>query len=178
VYWVCEGTDLKLRKLETVVWGISATIDEDKDSTERSNMYWIEFSSHSKTITLHTSKQNGEYCIYAAQFDMMQGRFVLTDDLGNEFELNSKDTVMYMKNADGTTFELNKQNISGNADGNIIFKAGKSINLKAGSEIVLDAPVTKCKGRFECDGQSHFKSAMQATGITSSVTIRGPRDSI
>lgn len=177
-YWVCEGTDLKIRKLETVVWGISATTDEATDSNTKDSMYWIEMSSHSKTITLHTSKKNGEFCTYACQFNLVQGRFLLTDDLGNEFDFNSKETRLAFKNAEGTELELNKQNIFGKAPNNIHLQASKSITLKAGSEVVFDAPVTKCKGRFECDGQSHFKAAMRATGITSNVTIQGPRDSI
>ena len=127
IYWVCEGTDLKLRKLETVVWGISATTDEKTASNTKENMYWIEMSSHSKTITLHTSKKNGEFCTYSCQFNLVHGRFLLTDDLGNEFDFNSRDTQLSFKNADGTEFELNKENIFGKANGSIHLKAGKSM---------------------------------------------------
>lgn len=193
-YWKAVGADTDKRKLETAIWGFSATTDESKSSTEKENMYWLEVSTHNGTITLHTSKQNGEYATYAIQINAKEGRILIADDLGNEIDFNSADTCIQIKNADGSMFEANKQDINSKCDGNWNAEVGKNVNVSAGSDInlkaggnillnaggknTLDAPETEVTGNFKVGGTSQFQGAMQANGITSSVPIRGPFDTI
>lgn len=189
-YWKALGADSDKRKLETIVWGLSGTQDEAKDSTQRENMYWIEMSTHTGAITLHTSKQNGEHCIYAIQINTKDGRILITDDLGNEIDFDSAATNISIKNAKGTMFELNQQDINAKCDGSITAKAGKDILLKAGGKITLDAPKTiitqelevggksTFKGDTTTQGKSTFQQKMTATGIQSSAPIQGPSQTI
>lgn len=129
-YWRDIG-DNHLRRLETVVYAINANPSLEQDGTDPSNLYFLEISSHSKTITLQTSKKNGEYCTYALQFDLANGKVVLEDDLKNHFVFNSKDTLMQFKNRLNTRFELNKQDITAYAPKNITMTAENNVDVKA-----------------------------------------------
>ncbi len=130
-YWRSLAKDEKLRRLETVVIGISANPDSDADGRSPENMYFIELSSHAKTITLSTSQRNGEFCTYDFQFDLGNGRVVLQDNKGNSALFDSKNIHMKLLNQLGTFFELNKQNISGYAPKNIAFAAEQNVDIKA-----------------------------------------------
>src|SRR5690606_33886982 len=55
-YWRPLGLDDHLRKLETIIIGISATRDETDTELRPDNMYWFELSSHSKRLAFSSSK--------------------------------------------------------------------------------------------------------------------------
>lgn len=164
-YWRSMGLDDYLRRLETVIWGINANPNAKKKSQgdvgndfefDPDDMYFVEFSSHSKMVTFSTSKKNGEFCAYDFQFDMANGKVVLQDDLGNFQFLDSKNTHLKMQNMLGTYFELNKQNMRGYAPQNIDFECGNQFKVKSkvaiidggGSVMTLTAPVTTLKTPF------------------------------
>lgn len=161
-YWSSMGRDDNVRKLETLIFTVSDTTDESKDSTDPANCYSLEVSTHRGNITLHTVKTNGEPYAYTFQFNTKDGRVVLTDDVGNYVGLDSAKTLIHLENKDKTMFELNKQDINfyapknlkgdvGNnatltvgkniditAGTNISASAGTNVNIKAGSEAVVD----------------------------------------
>ena len=128
-FWSDSGLDPDLLKLETVVYQISATADESVNGQTPGNCYYIELSSHKKTITLQTAKANGEYCLYVAQFNMADGRVVLADDLGNDITLDSQQTTISMENAESTTFALERKNIIGYAPDSFRLVTEKNIDL-------------------------------------------------
>lgn len=136
-YWTTMGLDDHLRKLETVVWSISATPDEEADSLAPENSYTLEMSSHTQTITLKTSKANGEYCVYALQMNLKEGRIVLTDDMDNEIEFNTAETLISMINADGTKWQLDKKIIYGYAPDMIHMVAENKIHMET-NEFLLE----------------------------------------
>ena len=106
-YWITMLDDSTLRKLETVVWGISGTPNES-DTSNASTMYYVEFSSHTKQITLHTSQANGEQWGYDIQINPGEGFLAFTDTNGNFFKLNSLTESLTMKNASGSVFDITK----------------------------------------------------------------------
>lgn len=106
-YWTTMLMDSKLRKLETVVWGISATPNEG-DEASHSTMYYVEFSSHTKQITLHTSQANGEQWGYDIQINPGEGFLTFTDTNGNYFKLNSLTESLTLQNATGNVFDITK----------------------------------------------------------------------
>lgn len=136
-YWSSMGKDDKLRRLETVVIGISANPDPDADGTDPANMYFIEISSHAKTITLSTSQRNGEFCTYDFQFDLGNGKVVLQDNIGNSALFDSKNTHMKLLNRMGTFIEMDQKDINGQAPNNISLKATNNVDVKA-KKITLD----------------------------------------
>lgn len=107
-YWTTLMDDFKLRKLETVIWGISATTEESAEPGH-DNMYYLEISSHNKMIALHTSTANGEAVGFDIQINTKDGRLTIQDTVGQEFFLDSIARQLYMRNADGSIVEINKE---------------------------------------------------------------------
>lgn len=180
-YWTSAGMDDHLRKLETVVWGISGTPVETENGTLPDHGYHIEMSTHKGSITVQTSAKNGEYTTYAIQIDAKAGRITISDALGNNIHLNSKDTIIEMENADKTIVQLNKQDINMKAPQSISMEAGQNIVIKAGNAVKVESGahiVLKPSGKLLVDGISQFLQMMQAMGIQSTLPIEGPSDTI
>lgn len=204
-YWTDAGMDSHMMKLETVVFQISATKDEDADSTAVENSYYLEMSSHNKMITLGTSKANEEFCGYVVQMNLAEGRIVITDDIGNDITLDSKETIISAENAEGTIFALEKRNIVGYAPDHINLVAEQQMNfscreftlqcetgkINASSSFTLTTPTfnaqcdnTTFSGNVKLDSQltvqgaSRFQTRIQAAGMTSSASIVGPSNTI
>lgn len=130
-YWTDLGLDGHLRRLETVIIAINANPALTQDEFDPENMYFMEISSHQKTITLSTSQKNGEFCTYDFQFDLANGKVVLEDNKGNHALFDSQNINIQLKNQLGTFFELNKQDINGYAPRNIKLEAVNNVDVKA-----------------------------------------------
>lgn len=139
-FWTELNWDNHLRKLETVVMTFSGTQDESADSTHPDNCYYLEVSTHEGLITLKTSKVNGEFASYLLQINAKDGVVVLLDDVGNSFQMDTKNTLIAMVNAMGTIWRLDQKKIFGHADETITLEAKDSIFLSATNGINL-----KCK---------------------------------
>lgn len=129
-YWVTLGLDNHLRKKETAVYMWSATEDETDEELTADNSYCLTISSHEQAITLSTSKTSGEYCTWAAQFNLKDGRFIVTDDLGNEVEIDAKNTLISLINAEQSKVVLDKANIFIKCKDSLFVDAGKTIDMK------------------------------------------------
>lgn len=129
-YWKETGWDDHLRRLETVHYRFSATADPDANMDDPENYYHLMVSTHEKLITLKTSSVNGEACQYALQFNTGTGLFVLTDDQGNFFQLESLAKIMSMQNGDGTLWQLDKEKIYGYARDQMHVLAEKKIHFQ------------------------------------------------
>lgn len=175
-YWVDLGLDGHLRKLETAVFSWSGTSDEAVDGTQDGNCYSLEISTHTGQITLKTSKVNDEYCSYSLQIDAKNGRFWFIDDLDNEIYLDSAETLIRFKNADQTSFELNKKDIIASALESIRMSAEKSMLFKT-KEYRLECDTY----RLECNtgtykGQMTFENPVtfnQGTTFTAEIKANG-----
>ncbi len=126
-FWVDRNT-ANVKRLEDVVYAISAD-PANPMKEDLSNAYWFSWSSIDKTITLQTSKANGEPFAWNMQFNLGEGIFSIQADTGDEVFINARDTIIGMINADGTEFELNKQNILGYAPDTMKVKADNLINF-------------------------------------------------
>lgn len=190
-YWSTLGMDDHLRKLETVVYSFSGTRDEASDSFSPENCYSLEVSTHEGRITLTTSKANEEFCIYAIQINPKDGRILICDELNNEIELNSKETIISFTNADGTTVQLDKKKIYAYAPDQIHLKADNAIIMQTkdykiettnytlkSSANLIDSSNTTVKGAVKFEGDVEFSKRIKANGIISSAPIQGPSDTI
>jgi len=108
-YWT-EMDDLVHRKLETVVWAISATTKESDGSTGDTT-YYVEMSSHRKLIHLHTSSANGEFCEYDIQINADEGFLQFQDNVGQSIMMNSKERQIELLNNDGAKIDMNKRKL-------------------------------------------------------------------
>lgn len=140
LYWTDLGFDEHLRRLETVIMSISGTQDEGTEALDPDNTYYLEASSHNKSITLRTSQKNGEFTRYTFQFNLADGAVTLADDLGNFFELDSAETKLTLQNVEGTMISLDKQNIIGNAPKNIDLTAGAMFRVTVGGSVFTMTP--------------------------------------
>lgn len=194
-YWTETGWDDHLRKLETVVFQISATQDETADSTSKENSYYLYVSSHTKNITLKTSKVNGEYCSYAFQFNLEDGMVTLTDDVGNEFSMDSKNTILFLKNTSESFLKLEKEVITISSNDsinalakNLVYVETEKLQVQApdsffSGNVTIDQELTvkdnvSLQSNLSVDRTSKFGGKMTANGITSSAPIQGPSDTI
>jgi hypothetical protein len=110
-YWTTMLDDSSLRKLETVVWAFSGTSDESK-STDADSSYYIEISTHTGMITLHTSKANGEPYGYDIQLNTKEGYFRMQDDIGNYALLDSTQNHFEFGNGDQSVLQILKQQMA------------------------------------------------------------------
>lgn len=109
-YWMTIKQDAVLRRLETVVYAISANPTEGAPMTPE-NTYFFEWSSHRKSITLSTSKANGEPFAFKVQINAGDGIVQTADDVGNYQTFNSKDTRMEWMNVDGSHIDMHKKEL-------------------------------------------------------------------
>lgn len=110
-YWTNAGLDGHLFKLETVIFAFSATKNEGASGIDIDKCYFIEVSTHSKSITLQTSSDNGEPFEYTFNFNTAEGAVTLADDVGNFFQLDSQERKLILQNQDKSVVELNKTKI-------------------------------------------------------------------
>lgn len=164
-YWSSLEYEKKLRKLETVVFGISATKDEDDIGTPDS-MYYLEISSHKKLIHFHTSKANDEPFAYDLQLNTKDGYLLFTDDVGNLINLDSENTYIELTNEDGTTVQLDKKNL--------LLDAPDYVDIKAGKELSLESPKNFINGSFGVKGAMSVSGMLSASGVQSSAPLLAP----
>lgn len=129
-YWTTLQDDSNLRKLETVVWGISGTSDESATASH-DTMYYFEVSSHTKTVTFHTSQANGEPYGYDIQINAADGNVRIQDTSNNVFILDSAARQLLLQNSDGSKVEVIKSIINLKAD--TINAEADTLNLKGGT---------------------------------------------
>ena len=147
-FWTTLKDDFHLRRLETVMYAIQANPNGFTD--DYTDCYVLTMSSHTKQITLHTTKKNGEPFEYTVQLDTNYGRFVITDDQNNYFVLDSKERRIELRNADGASLMLDKEDlkivIPQNADiqigKNCTIDIGAILKIIAGQSGTLETPIT------------------------------------
>lgn len=127
-FWTTVS-NIDLRRLETVIFAISASPKEDEKPTSE-NTYYIEASSHKGAITIHTSQANGEPFAFDVQINAKDGNVVIKDNIGNYISMDSKENHLEMTNADTSTVSVNKKEILIFAPDKITMKS-KDIDILA-----------------------------------------------
>ena len=125
-YWTTLKEDIALRRLETVIYGFSASKVEDSPVNPET-IYYIEISTHKKLIHLHTCKADGEPFGYDIQLNTKEGYLVITDDVGNYIHLNSAEQRIELKNLAGSHYDMKGPSLNINIPSNIKMEAGASI---------------------------------------------------
>lgn len=144
-YWTSTGFDESVRRLETVVFRVSNSIDEADKQINPDNSYWAEMSTQHQHITLSTSKNNGEAFKYTFQFDTKNSRVTICDDANNFIEINSPEKKITLNNTDGTHIVLDKTNMKIHANDTIDISC-KTLNIKATDTTVNSSATTSISG--------------------------------
>lgn len=139
-YWRTMGLRDNLRSLETVIIAFSATPSLEGKPLSLDRCYFLEVSTHDKLVTFSTAKANGEPFVYTAQFNTAEGQFILNDDIGNQFELISKERILKMFNVDGSFIDINKKKITISADEQISLICGGTTTVMKPESIVSTTP--------------------------------------
>lgn len=147
-FWNTLKDDISLRKLETVIYAFSATMNESAEMNA-STYYFIEISTHKKLITLHTSKDNGEPFSYDIQLNTEAGYFVITDDVGNHILMDSKNSRIHLKNVDGSEYDMDKTNLTINVPQRMEFNAHE---LEVNAKTTINGYTTVTKGLWSYGG--------------------------
>ena len=118
-YWRYSGIDNHLMRLETVLWAFSNTRDESTTELNANNSWFVEISTHNKTITVQTNKSDGEPFSHTLQLDASYGRLVYKDDIGQVVEVDSPEHRIYMENTDGSYIDMEKTHLRVHTDDTI-----------------------------------------------------------
>jgi hypothetical protein len=110
-FWTTLMDDLKLRKLETVIYAWSATQKEGAE-VNGDSYYFLEVSTHRGVVRFHTSQANGEFCAYDIEINAKDGVIQFVDNVGNFIMLDSREHQISAKNADDCYIDLNKKNLT------------------------------------------------------------------
>lgn len=135
-YWVDNSTK-NVKRLETILFAISGD-SKNPMASDYSNAYFLEVSSHGKRISLHTSQANGEPFGYDIQLDTDDGKLTVIDTALNQIFLDSAETTIGAKNANGTRILLEKKNINAYAPDSIRYEAVNTIAFKC-TDFKIDA---------------------------------------
>ncbi|HFH4531996.1 TPA: hypothetical protein ACGJ7A_004672 [Pseudomonas aeruginosa] len=125
-YWRSMGLSNDLRTLESVVYTFNASLSPGGAGKNFDTCYFMQFSAHDKHVTIGTSKANGEPYRYSVQINTGTGAVYILDDIGNRFELVSKDKRLMLMNADNSFVKVEKKAIDLNADQYIKLTSGGS----------------------------------------------------
>lgn len=137
-YWTTLTNDHHLRKLETVLYVFSAT-QEENAPVNGDNYYYLEVSTHTKCVTFHTSKADGEPFTYDIQINTKEGKIVITDDINNYILLDSKEKQLRLENADGCFLEIKAKNGHFNIVDNLLVDVGQNMTTNVGQTNTVNA---------------------------------------
>lgn len=172
-YWRERGDGIVRRRLETKRMMVSGSRDAGLPSPE--THYMLEVSGHTGAINISTPMVNGETTTYLLTLNGKGGMASLSDGLGNEVLIDSKNKTCRMRNEAQSTFELNDQDILMSCLGDagivaagqflvkansltfdiatsILMKAGETIELKAGVSATVNTPDIYLNGLIHLNG--------------------------
>lgn len=159
-FWRCMGLRDDLRRLETVIFAFNGSPDEGSKGIDPETCYFLEVSTHKKTVTFSTSQANGEPFGYHFQINANEGQMTLEDTIGNTLYLDSARVFWELINSDNTYLQLDRTNIYGHADTNIEFRAGNDVYWEAGNNVTIQAGSNY---RAEAGSNATMKAGSTAT---------------
>ena len=168
-YWTAMGMDDHLRRRETAIYNFSNTTDESTKEINSTNSYSIIISTHTKEITIQTTKTDGEEFAYIVKLDTKSGMFVITDDINNQITLESKEKRITLVNASGSSVVIDKKNIKIDAIDTIDINA-KSVNINASIHNINASTTTNTSGKYSLVGEVQMTGTVTNNGINISST--------
>lgn len=123
-FWIDIGLEKGLKRQETVIIGISAAPDSRvSNEFDPKAAYYIEASSHTKTLTLQTSKALGEPVAFTGQFNLEEGLVILESDNDHNFKFDPVNQYIGFENSAGTSYAADKQEFIVKAPKRVFFDA-------------------------------------------------------
>lgn len=138
-YWSELEYEGKFRKLETVIYAFSATMNEGDDEAADTT-YFFEISTHNKQVRFHTSMANSEPYSYDFLLNTGEGQFQFMDNIENIFFLDSAAKQWVLKNAEGSFINLNGKDLQINVVGDFTTKVGGNYSLIVDGDYATKTP--------------------------------------
>lgn len=123
-FWRSMNMRNGLRTLEHVVKAYGATPKPGGSGQSLESCYTTVISPLNGYINLQTTKANKEPFAYTVQINTKDGIVVVMDDVGNFFEMNSKETRLRLRNANDSFINIEKQGIDLKADQHVKITVG------------------------------------------------------
>lgn len=133
-YWTTLFREPGVRRKESVLHSFGDNGDPLKP-WDRKSSYWMEASTHDKSMRVHTGKSDGEPFEYDVAIDAKNGIIEMKDDVGNYFKMESKSGKV--------TMQATKE----------ILLDAPTIRLKA-NHVINDAPLVSNTGNEQTAGTS------------------------
>lgn len=165
-FWITANSISKLMRLETVTMAYNAD-PNGPTKDDLSNAYVFQVSTHDKHILLQTSKTNGEYTTYTVCLNGGEGQAYLSDDLGNQFLINSQEGIVEMRNAAGSVYQLDKERIYEECSGDKVSKIGGSVTEEVGGSYNTTASGPRTVNAAGINHNSSGNSSSSSSGTTS-----------
>jgi len=163
-WFIPLGLDDHLRRLETVRFSISAFPENEDEDPSVDNRYFIELSSHKKTITVSTSMRNGEVASYVMQLNMDIGHATLVDNTEQIIQMDTANKHIWAQNSEKVLAELNKRDLKlQTPDGSEIHMRGADILAHNGNgvkfEMVGSNTTSTSPGNHVVNATNHIVNA-------------------
>lgn len=129
IYFWEDLNSANVKKLVNVIEAYPAD-PSNQMADDLSNAYVWQVSTRDGLVQLRTSMANGEKCQFLFQFNPKDGTHNCTDHKGNKYWINSPENDVGLMNANGSKFNLNKE------EG--FMYAKKRIQLKSDHVEILD----------------------------------------
>ena len=172
-FWTTMTHHEKIRRLETAVYAYSNNSKENIEN-DSSSTYYFEISTHTKLITFHTAKNDGEFCSYNFQVNTKLGNFTFEDDIGNFIFLDSKEKQIKMKNIDDSFVDINRKIITLQSLDKIILNTQHvEINAQSTLKITTSDFTTTTNGYKINAPTVVFSDSITAGGTVHASTISG-----
>lgn len=130
-----------VKRTERNIWAFNAD-PNNPTKDDLSNADVLEWDTEKGHITLTTATANGEPFNWVVQINKMDGYALIQASSNDVIYINAKETDIGMKNAYGSYFQINKDNMFGFAKDTIDFTSGKKISLKTKDMIVNTETLT------------------------------------
>ena len=161
-YWTVLENDGLTRRLETVHNAVSATREEDIPLSENNSYSWG-VDTHKKYVNIiSTSKADKEKWKYDINVDVAAGIVTITDDIDNTIKIDSGEHQIYMRNTEGSYFDMTKHVIKMYAKDLISLESDKEIKFKSKDRneehttVNTEAPTHNHKGDYKQQGDYYI----------------------
>jgi hypothetical protein len=161
--WSAMGRNPELRQTEVHRVEFSATTKKAAENTDN-NSYYFEVNTTAKTVTMKISQDNGEPFGWVFNLDAGKGILQVGNTAGDLVSIDGNTKTIQASNSSGTCALL--------SDKNLILVAPEDIILRAGRQVVVDAP-TFNHSTSSGDGVTQMNVKALAINATDGVTISG-----
>jgi hypothetical protein len=170
-YWTLDGVNAETFRLETVVYGWSASPQLSENTPfDVNNFYTMKVSTHDGLVALRTSQANGELSAFDVQIDGMAGRMSVGASQGSMFVVDDTDQTFTYRNKPGSVVRVDKKKMSIFVPEQLNLFATEQLNIRTKelniqAELMqVDVKLTKWLGRIEHTGDTEQHGDYTQTG--------------